>query len=114
MMDFEYSVILITLSILIAIIWPQMVRSYSKWKNKSLRKDNPHLNRCYYLRMWGAPFFVITTTIASILLLKPVPEHDILDKAIVSILILLLTMFIGTLLTEFLVDYYRKHESRFH
>ncbi len=111
-MDSELLLIVLTQSALVCFFWPLFVRLSSRWRNKSLRRDNPHLNRCYYFRMWGAPLFFIVGSFAFLFFTANLTDHDLIDKILISGVLFFACMFTGVLITEFLVDRFKTHPSR--
>lgn len=99
-------------SALVCFFWPLFVRLSSRWRNKSLRRDNPNLNRCYYFRMWGAPLFFIAGSFAFLHFTANLTDHELTDKILISGIVFFATMFTGVLATEFLVDRYKTHHTR--
>ncbi len=108
-MDIEYSIIFLIQLLIWFVIWPQFIRSFSRWKNRSLRNDNPNLNICYYLRMWGTPLFVFIGSLIFLPYLSSALEHELIDKILISLFVLFGSAFTGAIITEFFVDRFKTH-----
>lgn len=108
-MDVEYSIIFFIQLSVLTVFWPQYIRSFSRWKNRSLRNDNPNLNTCYYLRMWGTPLFVFIGSMIFLPSLSSAVDHELIDKILISLFVLLGSAFTGAIITEYFVDRFKTH-----
>lgn len=101
-------------SILLTIFWPWFASFRGAWKNEALRRDNPHLQKCYRIRRWLTPFIFLTAQTSLMIFLSHSPM-EWSDEIMLTVLVMFVSLFTGMLLSELLVDYFRQRpqEERF-
>ena len=86
-------------------LWPRMVEKTTDWNNKSLQRDNPHLRICFFARKWITPsLFLLLSGLAMVSGLDM--ANEFLEIVVLNLLVVLATLLIGPLVSQYVVEYY--------
>lgn len=99
-------------SIAFLFLWPRMIEKTTDWYSKPVQKDNPHLRICCNARKWITPaLFVVLSVIAMTLGLDLAKEF--LEIIILNILVVITTLSVGTILSQYIVEHYMVGRKNF-
>jgi hypothetical protein len=99
-------------SIAFLFLWPRMIEKTTDWHSKPVQKDNPHLRICFYARKWITPaLFVVLSVIAMTLGLDLAKEF--LEIIILNMLVVITTLSVGTILSQYIVEHYMVGRKNF-
>jgi len=92
-------------------LWPCMVEKTTDWSNKSLQRDNPHLRICFFARKWITPsLFILLSGLAMVAGLDMADEF--LEIVVLNLLVVLSTLLIGPLVSQYVVEHYMVGRKR--
>jgi hypothetical protein len=103
--------LLITLFELVAIVFIWSTMAWKKWGSAEWQKRNPHLRICYYTKKWLTPLVFMLTSGVALLFFADRAEDDI-DLIFLNILVLFVSLFFGTLISQAIINHFVSGRSK--